>query len=117
MPGIHHPPNPPDPEMLTPHPRETCEQDRCGLPPWRAEDQALYRQGYAAGYLAAHRTKPCRKVHAHYHLRLPADTMLVWTTAQLSLGPRGIIIDHRWLEDEREWEVCYRWSGSGRPPA
>ena len=53
MPGIHHPTAPPDPAMLTPHPREACERDRSGYGPWRAEDQALYRQGYAAGYLAA----------------------------------------------------------------
>jgi len=30
MPGIHHPTAPPDPAMLDPHPRETCERDRCG---------------------------------------------------------------------------------------
>ena len=56
MPGIHHPTAPADPVMLEPHPRESCERERCGLPPWRAEDQSLYRQGYAAAvadFLAA----------------------------------------------------------------
>jgi len=53
MAGIHHPTAPADPEMLTPHPRTSCERERCGLPPWRAADQSLYRQGYAAGYLRA----------------------------------------------------------------
>ena len=56
MPGTHHPTAPPDPAMLTPHPREGCEADRCGLRPWRKQDQPLYRDGYAAGYLAAIQT-------------------------------------------------------------
>lgn len=54
--GIHHPKAPADPAMLTPHPRTSCDADRCGLRPWRREDQALYRDGYAAGYLAALQT-------------------------------------------------------------
>ena len=49
MPGIHHPTTPSDPEMVTPHPREVCEQDRCGLRPWRIEDQQAYKVGYEAG--------------------------------------------------------------------
>ena len=56
MPGRHHPTAPADPAMLTPHPREDCDRDRCGLPLWRVQNQDAYRQGYAAGYLAAIRT-------------------------------------------------------------
>lgn len=41
MPGYHVKPDR--------HPRETCSVERCGLPPWRIEDQHAYKVGFENG--------------------------------------------------------------------
>ena len=43
------------PNGQEPHERETCSKETCGMRPYRTEDQALYQEGYDAGFAAGAR--------------------------------------------------------------